>query len=146
MGDTRTRNSNSTTAVTADRAPTPRLTFAPLITHDAEMPPSRSRKRERASAEDYHECGTKCGHNTTAAKKGSTAAAAPRPGKAAARPAAGTNADNDTDGDAPDYSLMSVWDKRYQDGVFVEWYCGFDHVRPLFERFVPKVRADRDSS
>lgn len=36
---------------------------------------------------------------------------------------------------------MSVWDKRYQDGVFVEWYCGFDHVLPLFERFVPKVIA-----
>lgn len=34
---------------------------------------------------------------------------------------------------------MQVWDKRYQDGVSVEWYCGFDHVRPLFERFIPKV-------
>eukprot|EP00752_Nemacystus_decipiens_P002602 g2435.t1 len=33
---------------------------------------------------------------------------------------------------------MTVWEKRYQDGVFVEWYCGLDHVLPLFERFVPK--------
>ncbi|CAM9411450.1 unnamed protein product, partial [Ectocarpus sp. 12 AP-2014] len=42
------------------------------------------------------------------------------------------------DAGPPDYSLMQVWDKRYQDGVSVEWYCGFEHVRPLFERFVPK--------
>ncbi|CAM9834496.1 unnamed protein product, partial [Ectocarpus fasciculatus] len=33
---------------------------------------------------------------------------------------------------------MQVWDKRYKDGVLMEWYCGFDHVRPLFERFIPK--------
>lgn len=44
------------------------------------------------------------------------------------------------DESAEDYSSMEYWDKRYRDGVFVEWYCGFEHVRPLFERFVPKVR------
>lgn len=42
---------------------------------------------------------------------------------------------------AEDYSSMEYWDKRYRDGVFVEWYCGFEHVRPLFERFIPKVRS-----
>lgn len=43
------------------------------------------------------------------------------------------------DESAEDYSSMEYWDKRYRDGVFVEWYCGFEHVRPLFERFIPKV-------
>lgn len=41
-----------------------------------------------------------------------------------------------------DYSSMECWDKRYRQGMFVEWYCGFDHVRPLFERFVPKVKMN----
>lgn len=52
---------------------------------------------------------------------------------------AATTAADDDGTVPPDYSQMQVWDKRYKDGVMVEWYCGFDHVRPLFERFIPKV-------
>lgn len=42
-----------------------------------------------------------------------------------------------------DYSSFECWEKRYREGMFVEWYCGFDHIRPLFERFIPKVCRNR---
>lgn len=80
---------------------------------------SRSNKRGRASADGQREEG--CAAKANQRKKTAPAVA------------------GGADEEAPDYSSMSVWDKRYQDGVFVEWYCGFDHVLPLFERFVPKV-------
>lgn len=49
---------------------------------------------------------------------------------------AGTGAE-----ESVDYSSMEYWDRRYREGVDIEWYCGFDHVRPLFERFIAKVGA-----
>lgn len=41
---------------------------------------------------------------------------------------------------AIDYSSAAYWKQRYGDGVApLEWYCGFQHLHPLFDRFVPKV-------
>lgn len=93
-----------------------------------EMPP-RSRKREREASKGKDE---ESRQENKAAEKTSTEKAGQ---EGAGAGAAGTN------GAAPDYSQQQVWDKRYRDGIFVEWYCGFDHVRPLFERFIPKVPA-----
>lgn len=46
------------------------------------------------------------------------------------------------DDDAVDYASTEYWEKRYKDGTpALEWYCGFEHIRPLFERFVPKARV-----
>lgn len=38
-----------------------------------------------------------------------------------------------------DYSSKEYWDKRYKQGVSWEWYCAFEHIRPLFDRFIPEV-------
>lgn len=95
-------------------------------THHLSAMPSRSRKRGRADAGDHVKDDG-------------------RPPKAAcaeAGLAAGGEAAAATSSSPEDYSSMECWDKRYREGMFVEWYCGFDHVRPLFERFVPKVGMD----
>ncbi|CAM9338250.1 unnamed protein product [Laminaria digitata] len=85
--------------------------------------PLRSRKRGRAGADDHVKNGGR--PKMVCATAGSAGG-----GEAAAATAASTSPE--------DYSSMECWDKRYREGMFVEWYCGFDHVRPLFERFVPK--------
>lgn len=96
-------------------------------THHLSAMPSRSRKRGRADADDHVK------------DDGRPKAACAEAGLAAGGEAAAAA----TSSSSPeDYSSMECWDKRYREGMFVEWYCGFDHVRPLFERFVPKVGMD----
>ena len=90
--------------------------------HHLSAMPSRSRKRGRAGADDLVNDGS-----------------SPKAACAAAGPAAGGEAAAAASTSPEDYSSKECWDKRYREGTFVEWYCGFDDIRPLFERFVPKV-------
>lgn len=87
---------------------------------------SCSHKRRRAGADDHVK-------NNGRPKEACVATGLAAGGEAAAAVATTS---------PEDYSSMECWDKRYREGMFVEWYCGFDHVRPLFERFVPKVEVN----
>ncbi|CAM9445708.1 unnamed protein product [Ascophyllum nodosum] len=54
-----------------------------------------------------------------------------------------TTTATDRRGRSDDYSSLAYWDNRYSKGVSWEWYCAFDHIRPLFERFIPKWENSR---
>jgi len=107
------------------------------------MPTRSHKKRERtgescSTHSHHHHHGEHCDHSHHSHRRDDLKRAK-KPtrdeGGAAAAAAAAAGGD-----DAPDYSSMSFWDGRYKDGVgHFDWYCNFDHVRPLFERFVRKV-------